>query len=119
MRKTVLSAMFAIAGLAVTALPADAHDNAFRLHRPYYIEKSCDAYDLRCSARMVYAPGENPGLARYGSYWYPPATRRVRVFNEDHAAWCAARYRTYDASSDTFVGKGYRRYRCHSPYNGV
>lgn len=119
MHKTLLSAALALAGLGATSIAAAAHDPVFRIDRPYFIQKSCNDHDLDCSARMIYAPGENPGRARYGSYWYPPATRHVRVFNEHHAAWCAYRYRTYDAWSDTFVGKGYKRYRCASPYRGT
>ncbi|MFJ5486545.1 BA14K family protein [Hansschlegelia beijingensis] len=26
--------------------------------------------------------------------------------------WCANRYRTYDWRTETFIGKGGRRYRC-------
>lgn len=115
--KTVIAAAAATVCLAV--MPAAAHDDGFRLHRPYYIETSCDMDGLDCTARMVYVPGGNPGTARYGSYWYPRATRHVRLVNEDHVNWCLARYRTYDPRSNTFVGKGYRHYRCDSPYDGV
>ncbi len=29
-----------------------------------------------------------------------------------------ARYKTYNATTDTFVGKGMIKYRCNSPYDG-
>lgn len=111
--------ILAAAALAILSLPAVAHERAFRIYRPYYIEKLCDDDLLNCSARMVYAPGENPGLARHGSYWYPRAARHVRVVNEDHITWCLGRYRTYDPDTDTFIGKGHRHYRCNSPYDGI
>jgi hypothetical protein len=30
-------------------------------------------------------------------------------------AWCKQRYRTYDARTNTFVGRGYKRYQCRGP----
>jgi hypothetical protein len=100
------------------SFPALAHDRDFRPYRPYMIEKTCNDNYLNCMARMLYAPGQNPGLAGYGSYWFPRATRYVRVSSDRHVAWCMSRYRTYDPQSDTFVGKGHRIFRCNSPYDG-
>jgi hypothetical protein len=40
------------------------------------------------------------------------------VSSKKHVKWCRARYKTYNASTDTFVGKGGRKYRCNSPYDG-
>ena len=118
-RKLETKIILAAVLLGVLSLPSAAHERGLRVYRPYYIEKSCDEDLLRCSARMVYAPGQNPGLAGHGSYWYPRATRYVRVVNEDHVNWCLRRYKTYDPDTDTFVGKGYHHYRCNSPYDGI
>lgn len=51
----------------------------------------------------------------YYNYGYHP--RRVRVSGNSHVKWCKARYRTYNARTDTFTGKGGRKYRCNSPYD--
>lgn len=51
----------------------------------------------------------------YDRYDYP---RRERVSNKKHVKWCKARYKTYNPKTDTFIGKGKKRYRCNSPYDG-
>ena len=33
-----------------------------------------------------------------------------------HVHWCLNRYRSYDPSSDTFLGYDGYRHRCNSPY---
>ena len=71
MRKMLLPAILAFAGAACTSLPVMAgfsYDDL--ITRPYVIEKTCDDDYGNCQARMHYAPGENPGLAGPGSYWY-------------------------------------------------
>jgi BA14K-like protein len=119
MFRKLASVCLSIAPLTLMALPAAAHDYEFRSYRPYVIEKTCDDDYTNCMARMVYAPGQNPGLAGYGSYWFQRATRAVRVVNETHVAWCLSHYKTYDPRSNTFIGKGFRSYRCNSPYDGI
>ena len=119
MHKTSSQIILALVALGIGALPAMAHDGAVKIRRPYVIEKSCDYDNTDCTARMLYAPGQNPGLAGYGSYWFPRAARYVRVWNEDHVNWCYAHYKTYDPHSNTFIGKRYRHYRCNSPYDGI
>jgi len=114
----LLAASLSIASLTVMCLPATAHGRYYGVYRPYAIEKICDNNLRNCKVRMLYAPGQNPGLAGYGSYWFQRATRHVRVINESHVAWCLSRYRTYDPYTDTFIGKGHRSYRCNSPYDG-
>ncbi len=75
-----------------------------------------------CGRGWIYAPGQHAGLAGPGSYWYQRAYhhrhhhRHHHYSTSRHVAWCLDRYRTYDPHSDTFVGKGYHRYRCRSPY---
>ncbi|MGF7160622.1 hypothetical protein FHS85_002253 [Rhodoligotrophos appendicifer] len=34
----------------------------------------------------------------------------------NHVAWCQERYRTYDPSTDTYVGRGGVKRQCESPY---
>lgn len=52
----------------------------------------------------------------YGDLYYP---RRHAAYshNSRHVAWCKSRYRTYNVRSDTFIGRGNKRYRCRSPYH--
>lgn len=122
MRKMLLPAILAFAGAACTSLPVMAgfsYDDL--ITRPYVIEKTCDDDYGNCQARMRYAPGENPGLAGPGSYWYPIGYHRhhARRSYRKHVRWCHSHYRTYDPGTDLFVGKGYRHYRCNSPYDGI
>jgi hypothetical protein len=45
----------------------------------------------------------------------------VRYHHRDrrlHVQWCKARYKTYNPRTDTFIGKGRKKYRCNSPYDG-
>ena len=118
MLKKFLPVVMSIASFMTMNIPAMAHDLDFRLHRPYVIEKTCDDDYTNCRARMLYAPGQNPGLAGYGSYWFPRAARYVRVSSDRHVAWCLSRYRTYDPHTDTYIGKRQRAHRCNSPYGG-
>ncbi|WP_239025350.1 BA14K family protein [Rhodoligotrophos defluvii] len=34
-----------------------------------------------------------------------------------HVAWCQDRYRSYDPSTDSYMGYDGRRHRCYSPYS--
>ena len=76
-----------------------------------------------------------PGYGYYnGGYWYSSpwwgagaglaagaligsavAGANAAPVYDDHVSWCSQRYRTYDPASDTYVGKGGRRYRCVGP----
>ena len=51
----------------------------------------------------------------YGNGYYP---RRQHVSSKKHVRWCRNRYKTYNAKTDTFIGKGRKAYRCNSPYDG-
>lgn len=44
--------------------------------------------------------------------------RRQIGSHKKHVRWCKDRYRTYQASTDTFIGKGRKTFRCNSPYDG-
>jgi hypothetical protein len=138
MFRRVLSAA-AVLLAAVLAQPAgaadrhgDVHDDPIRIWKPYVIEKNCAHGFDYCTVRMDYAPHQRAMVARPGSYWYQ---KPFQVYSygdfrhrrhhhlagghwSRHVAWCSERYRTYDPHSDTFVGKGYRHYRCDSPYDG-
>jgi hypothetical protein len=111
-----LALALALAGF-FPALRAYAHGEHLHVHRPYVIEMNCDDNFEHCQPRMSYAPGQHAGLAGPGSYWYQyPHQFRGHHRHDRHVAWCADRYRTYDPHTDTFIGRGYKRYRCVSPY---
>lgn len=74
--------------LTVASLPAAAHECSREIVRPYAIEKTCEDDGVACRVRMVYAPGENPGLAGHGSYWYPRAGRSVKILPRDTLPDC-------------------------------
>ncbi len=105
-------------------------DHSIRVWKPYVIEKNCvESFD-HCKVRMDYAPHQRAMVVRPGSYWYQKPFkvyrygdfkhrhRHAAAHSSRHVAWCSHRYRTYDPATDTFVGKGYRHYRCNSPYDG-
>lgn len=56
----------------------------------------------------------------YGdSYYYGRYHKhREHASSSKHVKWCRARYKTYNAKTDTFIGKRNKRYRCNSPYDG-
>ena len=56
----------------------------------------------------------------YGDSYYDRRydRQRERVSNKKHVRWCKARYKTYNPNTDTFIGKGKKKYRCNSPYDG-
>ena len=92
--------------------------------RPYCMEEIYDPVSDRHISRMRYAPGYHPSDDRY-HYWYSPpyacnyAYRpQARASHSKHVDWCSARYKTYNAEADTFVGNGMIKYRCNSPYDG-
>ncbi len=86
MRRQMLTLVLA---MLPASLPAAAHDCSGEPIRPYAIEKTCEDDGLSCRVRMVYAPGQNPGLARHGSYWYQRAERFVRVASPDDCGYVA------------------------------
>ena len=141
MSRKTLSVLAGLIGLALVAPQASAadvfafvrpDDDAIRVWKPYVVEKNCEDGFYHCSVRMDYAPHERAMVVRPGSYWYqkPFKVYRYSDFKNSHAhahaaaqpsrhvAWCSDRYRTYDPASDTFVGKGYKRHRCDSPFDG-
>lgn len=128
----VLAGLLGLATLASGAAAADffafghEDEDSIGIWKPYVIEKNCTEHFDRCEVRMDYAPFERAMVVKPGNYWYqkPFKIHRYGDFEHhdrhasQHVAWCSARYRTYDPASDTFIGKGYRHYRCNSPYAG-
>jgi len=61
----------------------------------------------------------------YGSPWWLGATAGALVgsaiigsaaaSSDGHIEYCLSRYRTYDPQTDTYIGRGGRRYRCVGP----
>ena len=109
-------------------------DDAVRVWKPYVVEKNCVDDFYRCKVRMDYAPFERSMVVKPGNYWYQKPFKVYRygdfehgdhhhhhhAYNHSgsrHVAWCSDRYRTYNPETDTYVGKGYRHYRCDSPYD--
>ena len=133
MFRTILTPLMGLLGLAVLtsgALASDPYgsndDGYVKVWKPYVVEKNCTDGIYECRARMDYAPFQRSMVARSGSYWYqkPFLVYRYGDFRpqpahwpgaSSHQAWCSDRYRTYDPATDTFVGTGYKRYRCISP----
>jgi Ni/Co efflux regulator RcnB len=58
---------------------------------------------------------------RYGpsigfSFIVPGVTLGIGGGSSSHVDWCLNRYRSYDPSTDTFLGYDGYRHRCNSPY---
>ena len=130
--RAFLAPLAGLLGLGLLATGASASDaygtdrDGIKIWKPYVIEKTCADGLYECRVRMDYAPFQRSMVARPGSYWYqkPFQVYRYGDFRTQpahwqsgsrHDAWCSARYRSYDPATDTFVGKGYKRYRCISP----
>ena len=124
--------MLAPAALAADLEAGDSHHDGIRVWKPYVVEKNCADGFNHCTVRMDYAPMQRAMVVRPGSYWYQKPYQKYRYYDHKHwlhlgaagadsrhAEWCSARYRTYDPATDMFVGKGYRHYRCDSPYDGL
>ena len=134
----VFTGLLCLAVLAPAAPAADFFafgkkvDHSIRVWKPYVIEKNCVEDFYHCKVRMDYAPFERSMVVKPGSYWYQKPFkvyrygdfkhrhkhRHAAYSSSRHVAWCSDRYRTYDPSTDMFVGKGHRHYRCNSPYDG-
>ena len=79
-------------------------------HHPYHVP----GYPHRLTGYPVpiyAAPRPLPGVAVRGRVVH---VHRVRPAS--HAAWCAARYRSYDVRTDTFQPYHGPRRACHSPW---
>ena len=126
---TPLAGLLGLAVLSSGALASDAYgsdQDGIKIWKPYVIEKTCANGLYDCKVRMDYAPYQRAMTARPGSYWYqtPFMVYRYGDFRPQgaqhagaaaHEAWCSAHYRSYDPATDTFLGKGNKRYRCVSP----
>jgi hypothetical protein len=135
----LLVALIGLAGLTQGAAAADFFafgrhdDDSIRVWKPYVIEKNCVDDFYHCRVRMDYAPFQRSMVVKPGSYWYQKPFKVYRYGDfkhrhrhhhlahhhggSRHVAWCLGRYRSYDPASNTFVGKGHKRYHCDSPYD--
>jgi len=130
-----LMGLLGLAALSTGALASDAYgdndDGYIKVWKPYVIEKNCRHGYYECKARMDYAPFQRSMVVRPGSYWYqkpflvyrygdfkPQHVSYGRHTNARHVAWCSAHYRTYDPTTNRYMGKGYQLYKCDSPYDG-
>lgn len=126
MNKMLAALCLAAAAILGTAAPASAHGDRIEIWKPYVIEKYCAEPDFSyCKVRMDYAPFQHATLSGPGSYWYQTPYQHYHYGYHHHhhslsrhMAWCSSHYRTYNPHTDTFVGRGYKRYRCDSPYDG-
>ena len=129
---TPVLGLLGLAALSSGALASDAYGtdkDGTKIWKPYVIEKNCTGrWYYHCKTRMDYAPFQRSMVARSGSYWYQKPYQKYRYYDHKHwlhasaadadsrhVAWCSDRYRTYDPATDTYVGRGYKRYRCISP----
>lgn len=54
---------------------------------------------------------------RHNDHYYDDRYRPRPVYS-NHYSWCSNRYRSYEASSNTWVSYGGRVRNCRSPYGG-
>ena len=105
------------------------HSNFNRHYYPYYRRYYRPNWAWNyCGWGFGYWPNGCFGRGYYGGYlegYYGDSyfdreydQRRERVSHKKHVKWCKARYKTYNVKTDTFIGKGKRKYRCNSPYDG-
>lgn len=112
-----------------TALVEEVQDRRYREVRRG--DRRARRYDRRHHGpRYSY---RRPGFRHYhGGYYYsspwwvgpsigfaltvPGVTLGLGGGGSAHVEWCLNRYRSYDPSSDTFLGYDGYRHRCNSPY---
>ena len=75
MRLTILGLFASLALFPGLSATAEAHVADTLMWRPYVIQKTCNDHFRHCKTRMSYAPGEHPGLAGPGTYFYKKAVR--------------------------------------------
>lgn len=101
------------------------HGHRYRYYPPYYYPY----YGWNdCGPGFSYGYGFGFGTWPYGCYgggyaWgygdvYRYERRHYRASSRKHHKWCQARYKTYNPRTGLFVGKGKKKYRCNSPYDG-
>jgi hypothetical protein len=145
MRKTMIAAVVALAAGAVGyALPSSAATVSLGSKLPILDEQVSSNIELvqsrKFKRRWVYNSRRH-GLRHryrhgryryhYGGWWYPRrwwagptialgiaplAGAYGSTYGDAHVQWCLNRYRSYDPSTDTFMGYDGYRHRCNSPY---
>jgi hypothetical protein len=93
------------------AYPRWYHGNRWHYRRPYYRYRDRwwdDGGGWAFAVPFAFAAGAlATAPAYYGGYG-----------GSAHVRWCASRYRSYDPSTNTWVGYSGRVYQCNSPYDG-
>jgi hypothetical protein len=100
--------------------------NAYRYgNRPAQLPAYGKRYNNRYAARYPrYAYRRHGYNNYYNGYWYSypwwlgaaaVGTAVASSYGGGNEEWCASRYRTYDPASNTYVGRGGRRYQCLGP----
>jgi hypothetical protein len=114
-----LAAALAAAGIAVATIkPAHAHSG--------WTYNPMTGTPLTFSDASQLPPDGRSKAAPFASYLYgsvipaPRATATLAFAPLDggtaHVAWCTARFRSYDPTTDTYRGFDGLRHRCESPY---
>lgn len=75
MRRTLLTFLASLALLPGLPPAASAHVADTLMSRPYVIQQVCRDQETHCKTRMYYAPGQNPGTAKSGTYFYQKAQK--------------------------------------------
>jgi hypothetical protein len=57
---------------------------------------------------VLFVTHHHAGPFKVFGYYVPGA-------DDGHTAWCTAKYKTYNAETDTFTGNDLRQHRCISP----
>jgi hypothetical protein len=73
MRRSLLIFLASLALAGGVSVSAQAHVADTLMWRPYVIQQLCKDDGKRCKTRMYYAPGQNPGTAKHGTYFYQKA----------------------------------------------
>lgn len=98
MSRTLLTFLASLPLMIGFAAAADAHVADTLMWRPYVIQQSCNDHGERCKTRMNYAPGQNPGTARHGTYFYQKA--RLGRHDDFRLTWDGRKIRSRHAHKE-------------------